>query len=405
VAVRSRLLGRVLDVGLGWVLYRGKPVPAEPFDPDRVQRILIVRNDNLGDLLCTTPTFRALRRRYPLAHIAVLVPAHCRPLLRDNPDVDEVISYIKAKHRTRGTTLGAWWEMLRMFRALWARRFDLAIGMRQRFSQPAAWLVYASRAPWRLGNRPPPQEPFGFFLNLGSPQPEGLEIQHEVDSALRILRPLGVPPVPRDLILTVQSDAWERVDTRLAKLGIGPEERVALVHISNRRPTSRWPAERFAAVADCLAERHGFRVLVNWAPGDLTNPLFPGDDNRAGDVLCRVRPSIIPWETPTLEELVASIRRSQFVFSTDGGVMHMAAAFHVPQVVIFGRTPLELWRPCSVVARVLKRGHESVNTGVEEALAAVQALSAELRWPTAGQAAVSPATAGAGRDETNRGEP
>jgi ADP-heptose:LPS heptosyltransferase len=403
VAVRSRLLGRVLDVGLGWLLYGGRPIPAEPFDPDRVKRILVVRNDNLGDLLCTTPAFRALRRRYPSAHIAVLVPAHCRPLVQGNPDVDEVLSYTKAKHRTGGTMLKAWWEMLQMFRALWARRFDLAIEMRQRFSQSAAWLVYASRAPWRLGHRPPAQEPFGFFLNLGLPQPEVHEIQHEVDSALRILRPLGVPPVPRELILTVQPEAQERVETRLASAGIGARERVALVHISNRRPTSRWPAERFAAVAVDLSERHGFHVLVNWAPGDDTNPLFPGDDGRVDEVLRLIRTPVHSWQTSTLEDLVASIRRSQLVFSTDGGVMHIAAAFHVPQVVIFGRTPVETWRPYSTLARVLKRGQESVNIGVEDALEAVQALSAELGWPTAGDTAANPAAAGAGRVDAKKG--
>ena len=394
MAIRSRLVGRVLDVGLGWLLYGGRPIPAGPFDPDRVKRILIVRNDNLGDLLCTTPAFRALRRRYPSAHIAVLVSAHCRPLLQGNPDVDEVLTYTKAKHRTRGTTLGAWWGMLRMFRALWARRFDLAIEMRQRFSQSAAWLVYASRAPWRLGHRPPLQEPFGFFLNLGLPQPEGREIQHEVDSALQILRPLGVPAVSRELTLTVQPEAQERVETRLASLGIGPQERVALIHISTRRPTSRWPAERFAAVARDLLERHGFHVLVNWAPGDDTNLLFPGDDRRVEEVLRLIRTPAHPWETSTLDDLVASIRRSQFVFSTDGGVMHIAAALQVPQVVIFGRTPVETWRPCSAVARVLKRGEEAVNVGVEEALGMVQALSAELGWPLAGHTAANPAAAG-----------
>jgi ADP-heptose:LPS heptosyltransferase len=399
VAVRSRLVGRILDVGLGWLLYGGRPVPAEPFDPDRVKRILIVRNDNLGDVLCTTPAFRALRRRYPSAHIAVLVPAHCRPLVQGNGDVDEVIDYTKAKHRTRGTTLGAWWEMLRMFRTLWARRFDLTIEMRQRFSQSAAWLAYASRAPWRLGHRPPAHEPLGFFLNLGLPQPEGREVQHEVDSVLRILRPLGVPPVPRELILTAQPEAQARVETRLASLGIGARERVALVHISNRRPTSRWPAERFAAVAADLSERHGFHVLVNWAPGDEANPLFPGDDGRVDEVLRLIRTPAHSWKTSILDDLVASIRRSQFVFSTDGGVMHVAAAFHVPQVVIFGRTPVEAWRPCSSVARVLKRGQASANVEVEDALEAIRALSTELGWP----AAVNPAAAGAERVRAEKG--
>lgn len=396
MAVRSRLVGRILEVGLRWVLYGGEPTPREPFDPGRVRRILVVRNDNLGDLLCTTPGLRALRRRFPSAHIGVLVPDHCRPLLWGNPDVDQVVSYTKAKHRPRGTTLGAWWGMLRMFRELWAGRFDLAIGMRQRFSQSAAWLVYASRAAWRLGNRPPPEEPLGFFFNLGPPQPEVHEIQHEVDAVLGILRPLGVPPVPRELLLGVEPAAWERVQCRLADRAIGPDARVALVHVSNRRPTSQWPPERFAGIAVALAVQYGFRVLINWAPGDATNPLFPGDDTRIEEVLRLIPAPVLAWETPTLEDLIASIRRSQFVFSTDGGVMHIVAAFQVPQVVIFGRTPAQVWAPCSPVARVLKRGHEAVNVQLDEALAAIRALSVELGWQTTWQGVRAPAPGGVG---------
>ncbi len=393
MAIRSRRLGRALDLGLRWILYAGRPTPPEAFAPDRVRRILVVRNDNLGDLLCTTPGLRALRARFPSARIAVLVPEHCRGVLHGNPDIDEVITYTKAKHRRRGTTVGAWWQMARMFRGVWSRHFDLAISMRQRFSPHAAWLLYASRVPWRLGNRPPAEEPLGFFLNVGEPQPGIHEAQHEVDAVLGILRPLGIPPVPRRLTLCAEPAAWERVGRRLAERGIGPDDRVALVHISNRRPTSRWPLDRFAAVAEALAERHGFRVLLNWAPGDASNPLFPGDDALARDLLRRLRISVESWETSTLEDFIATVRRSQFVFSTDGGLMHFAAAFDVPQVVVFGKTPIEGWRPCSSVARALKRGQEAASVPAEEVLQTIQALGEELGWPTARHARGTPGEA------------
>ncbi len=385
MAIRSRRLGRVLELGLRWALYAGRATPPGSFAPDQVRRILVVRNDNLGDLLCTTPGLRALRRRFPSAYIAVLVPEHCRGVLFGNPDIDEVITYAKAKHRRHGTTAGAWWQMLRMFRGIWSRRFDLAISMRQRFSPHAAWLVYASRAPWRLGNRPPAQEPLGFFLNVGAPQPEPHEARHEVDAVLGILRPLHVPPVPRRLVLCVEPAAQQRVGRRLAERGIGPDARLALVHISNRRPTSRWSLDRFAAVTEALAEQHGFRVLLNWAPGDASNPLFPGDDALVQDLLRLLRVPVETWETSTLEDFIATVRRSQFVFSTDGGLMHFAAAFDVPQVVVFGKTPVEGWRPCSSVARALQRGREAANVQVGEVLQAIQALGEELGWPPARQ--------------------
>ena len=60
-------------------------------------RILLIRRDNIGDLVCTTPVFRALRERWPRAHIGVLVNSYNAPVLENNPDVDAVYAYTKAK--------------------------------------------------------------------------------------------------------------------------------------------------------------------------------------------------------------------------------------------------------------------------------------------------------------------
>jgi ADP-heptose:LPS heptosyltransferase len=388
MALRSQRLGRVLEQLLGLALYGGRPTPAAPFDPDAVRRILVVRNDNLGDLLCTTPALRALRLRYPRAHLAILVPAHCRLLLDGNPDVDEVVTYTKAKHRVGGTTLGAWRDMLAMFRQLWVRRFDLAITMRQRFSPSAGWLVYASRAPWRLGNRPPASEPLGFFLNLGEPQPAIPEARHEVDACLGILRPLGVPAVSRELALGVPADAQARMSGRLRDAGV--VRPAALVHLSSRQPANRWPLERFAAVAEVLQTRYALQVLVNWAPGDAGNPLFPGDDPRLAEIRRLFPPPALLWETPTLDELLAAIGASDLVLSADGGVVHMAAALRVPQVVIFGRGTPQLWGPCSPVARSLWKGSEAARVSVADVLAAVEDLAGQLGWRPASVGASTP---------------
>jgi ADP-heptose:LPS heptosyltransferase len=58
-------------------------------------RILVIRRDNIGHLVCTTPLFAALRARHPQAHIAALVNSNNAAVLAGNPDVDEVHSYTK----------------------------------------------------------------------------------------------------------------------------------------------------------------------------------------------------------------------------------------------------------------------------------------------------------------------
>jgi len=88
----SRGLECVLEVGLQW----RRPGATPPFTPDRVRRILVVRKDDIGDVLCTTPALRALHRAFPGAHLTILVAEHCRAAVERNPDLDEVLAVARA---------------------------------------------------------------------------------------------------------------------------------------------------------------------------------------------------------------------------------------------------------------------------------------------------------------------
>ena len=69
--------------------------------------ILIIRRDNIGDLVCTTPLIGALRQRFPHGWLGALVNSYNAPVLEGNPDLDEVFVYTKAKHRSAGESLAA----------------------------------------------------------------------------------------------------------------------------------------------------------------------------------------------------------------------------------------------------------------------------------------------------------
>ncbi len=364
----------VVELGV----HRRIPREAPPFAAERVRRILVVRNDNIGDLLCATPALRALRRAFPGSEITILVPEHCRPAVERNPDVDSVLGYAKAKHRAGWLGVGALWELTRVLRELRRRRFDLAITVRRPFSRTSAWLGYASGAPWRLGFRAPAGHPFRFFLNLGTPAERAGDEPHEVDSCLALLRCLGIPPAGRELTLFPDPEAQEAVRRRLAETGIDPAAGLALVHISNRRESGRWSLDAFAHAADALHDRFGMVVALSWAPGDAANPLFPGDDGKADEVARQMRTLPVLLSTPRLAELIAAVSLSDFVLSTDGGVMHIAAALGVPQVVLFGKTSTAVWSPVSEKSLVLQRGSHVRNLSVEEVVAA--AASVISRW-------------------------
>src|SRR3989304_5858745 len=63
-----------------------------------MNKVLFIRRDNIGDLICTTPAIHALREKFPAAKIGVLVNSYNADAVAGNPDVDEVYVYEKAKH-------------------------------------------------------------------------------------------------------------------------------------------------------------------------------------------------------------------------------------------------------------------------------------------------------------------
>lgn len=379
--------------GLEWILemglHRRRPWATPPFAAEKVRRILVVRKHNIGDVVCTTPALRALRRAFPGAHIVNLVSEHCRAAVDRNPDVDEVLTYIKSKHATRWFGLLALWNLTRVIRDLRARRFDLAIVMGRSASRSGAWLAYASGAPWRLGYVSPALDPFAFFLNLGCDP--GAMTSHEVDGGLDLLSSIGVPAAGRELVLIPDPEAVAAIRRRLGEVGVTPSapgpgpaggvpegSGLALVHISNRREASRWPLPSFAQAADALHEKLGLTPVLSWAPGDRRNPLFPGDDGEAEKVAAQMRTRPILLRTPELAELIAAVSLCDFVLSTDGGLMHIAAALDIPQVVLFGKTGPEHWAPVTEKGQLLRSGGRADRISVDEVVAAsVEVMS---RW-------------------------
>ena len=340
-----------------------RPSPVSPRIPlGEIRTILVVRNDNIGDVLCTTPALRALRKAFPHAHIAILVNAYSEEAIRGNPDVDEVFVYTKYKHKKEEGRLGTWWRMLQMFRRIWARRFDLAFGMRAGFTRSHGWLVYASRARYRVGYAPPPGDPFRFFLTHAIP-PDPAP-RHEVERCLDLLHAVGVPAESGPLVFYPRSSDEEEADRFFSAAALNGRDPVVALQPGSRLSLNRWPPERFAALADRLA-RQGRRVLLIQAPGE-------GESVRR--IMERITAPLLSYAPTSLGSLGAFLKRCALVVCCDGGAMHLAAAVGVPTVALFGATDPRVWGPWGAGHRVVRRGERVEDLTVDEVWHAVVGL-------------------------------
>ena len=288
-------------------------------------RILLLRRDNIGDLVCTTPLLAALREQLPRAWLGALVTTYNAEVLAGNPALDEVFVYEKLKHRS-GSLLSHLRTRLGQVSRLRREHLDCVLVPAP---APQSFKLARSLKPGQV---------------LASPASFSPRL-HEVERVFELGRTLGLNGKPG--AVQVFPDAQRKAELR-KQVGAGP---FVAIHISARRPAQQWPLERYATLAAQL-EREA-RVLLLWAPGSRENPGHPGDDEAAVTVL-KAAPAAIPVPTPDLKTLIAALSLADRVVCPDGGAMHLAAALGKPVVALFGDSPLERWRPWGVAHRVVR---------------------------------------------------
>jgi len=312
-------------------------------------RVLIVRRDNIGDLVCTTPLIDALRGRFPQGRIAAAVNTYNAEVLARNPAPDAVFAYEKLKHRTRAL-VPYLLERMRVSAALRAERFDCVLVPAA--TPQALRLARAVRA--------------GRVI---APEPAAGNARHEVERTFELGRELGVEGAPGPM--RVFPDA-ERTAQLAKELGNGP---FAAVHISARRQAQRWPLERYVRlIAELSSER---KVMLLWAPGARSDPRHPGDDEAAARIVADCAGSgVVPVATADLGSLISALSLAGLVVCPDGGAMHLAAALGKRVVALFGDSPVERWRPWGVPHRVVRpESNDLADLPLEPVLEACRALA------------------------------
>lgn len=320
-------------------------------------RILVIRRDNIGDLILTTPLFEALRARFPDAYLAALVNSYNAPAIAGNPHLDAVFSYTKGKHADGEAVWMAYLRRLKLIWALRRKQFDYIIlpngGPAPRALKMARWLSPKHIVSF-IGDRP------GRGVDLGVPHGEGARL-HETEDIFRLLSPFEIAgPIP-GLTVVPEPQVVDRLRKALpsaVKEGNGP---LVALHISARKEKQRWPIERFADLARRLHAEKGARFLVFWSPGDENNPFHPGDDGKAQRLLASMADlPVAPVKTHHLSELIAGLSLADAAVLSDGGAMHVAAGLGKPLVCFFGNSAAERWHPWGVDYALLQKPSRDV---------------------------------------------
>lgn len=342
------------------------------------KKILVIRRDNIGDLVCTTPAIAAIRKQYPYAEFGALVNSYNAEVLRGNPNLDYVFVYQKLKHA--GNLAGRFKALnlrLRLIAQLRRWRPDVTILAKSSYDRHGLNFARQIGAKNIIGYVPADLSQVKVLPDIPLRTPE-FTMMHEVEAISRLLKPLGIEDAIGPLRVFPDVPAQGAVEQSLPNA----KRRIAL-HISAREPERRWGNDNFIALAGHILETEpDTQVLLFWSPGKVDDPHHPGDDEAAEQVLKGVgNHRLIPMQTQNLTELIAALSVCDLFIGTDGGALHLAVGLNKPCIALFENLPAKLnhWHPWLVPSRVV-HGERPEVAGIEigAVLRALAELDAEV---------------------------
>ena len=317
-------------------------------DINNAKRILITRTDRLGDVVLSTPVIRLIRKKYPEAYVAFMVRPENRDVVRNNSHLNEIIIYDKYGAQK------SFIDTLKFSLWLKKKKFDMAIALHP--TNRVHLMMFIAGIPIRAGY----DREMGYLLTEKIEHSKQEGIKHEIDYNFDLLEKIGIDIAGADRhpYMGTSDDDKKMIDFTQKSYGINAN--IIALHPGASCRSKRWAPERFAAVADLLAERYGSDIII--VGGDetatLSNTIISAMKHKAVDLT-----GIL-----LLGELAEFLSRCRILISNDSGPVHVSVAVNTPVVAIFGRNDPglspERWGPAGEKDMIIHK-----NAGCQECLA------------------------------------
>lgn len=311
-------------------------------DSKQISRIVVRGTNWVGDAVMTVPALRQLRKLFPQAHLTLAIRTGTEGLFVDAEFLNDLLVH-------QGTGLRSVVQQVRDWRK---RNFDLAVLFPN--SLETALVASLARVPLRIGYATEGRQP---LLTHPLPLPEWRATKHEVFYYLKIVAELEWLLNQKQSFLDTQPDGSLEVTperrfsarTFLRSEGVNQtpgRKLIALCPGSINSRAKRWPAERYAALADKLIDELNAQVVLIGSPAEM-------EVSQAVIRQMRNQPIVLTGKTD-LAKLVASLSVIDLLVTNDTGPAHIASALGRPTLVIFGPTNPLTTRPFSPFGEIAR---------------------------------------------------
>ncbi|MCX6182883.1 MAG: glycosyltransferase family 9 protein [Bacteroidetes bacterium] len=267
--------------------------------PASFNRILIIKIDEIGDMITALPSFETLRKSHPEAEITLLCKALVKKIVQDDPTIDKIV--------TQKSELSG--------------KYDLILDLRS--SWPMFWFALFNRPKYRLDRGSARMK----NRNLGAHK-------HEVEVNYQIMAPvLKDIPDKAQLRLFINDDDKQFAQNWCEKNSLN---NFVILHAGARRPLKQWAPERYEALANYLHQT-GFQIVFGGGPEDaeLNDAIIKNLKFTATNLAGKC----------SLTQFAAIAAHAKLFVGNDSGPMHLASAMNIPVIGLFGPSITETFRP------------------------------------------------------------
>lgn len=295
--------------------------------PKNIKKILIIRIDEIGDAILTTPVFRALKIKFPQAEISTLIKPLTKPVYENNPNIDKIITTHSWLNTWSGKKASIR-DFIKLIKNLKKENFDLTLELH---TDPRNILLASLTSKFTIGCT---HRGLGFLLNKKISSSN----KHIIAQCLDIARIVGAVDSP-DLELQLTKEAVKSIRKKLKNHGfkLTKPQKLICINPGAGRKNKLWFNHYWADLIQAILKKRNTYVVLTGTQNESKNieEILNLITNKSRIInLCN---------QTSLQELFALVFHSSLVIAPDSTIIHASKALSVPSIGLYGPTDPFIW--------------------------------------------------------------
>jgi heptosyltransferase-2 len=298
---------------------------------DKTKKILLIKFGNIGDVLITTPSIRAIREKFPESKITILTSKRTCGLYEQYSYIDNVINANLAENKNIvGNLVSTIIGTFSLAKTIRNENFDLVIDF-ETYSTFSACLSFFSGASTRIGidfEGSPRKKLYSYSL------PYIQENRHELDTFLELVSLIGAKTTNKETEIIISKKDLKFADKLIKRL---PKQKTIAIHAGGNSdwPIKRWPEENFAGLLQFLTKRYNANIILVGSKEEQEINSRLKKENIITDIAGNAN----------LNELAAILSKCDLFIGNDSAPMHIAAAVKTKTIGIMNCVNPKRWGP------------------------------------------------------------